>query len=68
VLSSPVVYIKRNLVFMNHLYQKVAVAYVGIALGFTLGATKEVKAATFTLQFTTIATVTDVDLPDLYYV
>ena len=47
--------IKRNLVFMNNLYQKVAVAYVGIALGFTLGATKEVKAATFTLPFTTLA-------------
>jgi hypothetical protein len=58
--------IKRNLVFMNHLYQKVAVAYVGIALGLTLGATKEVKAATFTLQFTTIATVTDVDLPEFF--
>jgi hypothetical protein len=58
--------IKRNLVFMNHLYQKVAVAYVGIALGFTLGATKEVKAATFTLQFTTIATVTDVDIPGFF--
>ena len=48
---------------MNHLYQKVAVAYVGIALGFTLGATKEVKAATFTLPFTTIAIVADVDIP-----
>jgi len=48
---------------MNHLYQKVAVAYVGIALGFTLGATKEVKAATFTVPFTTIANVADVNIP-----
>jgi hypothetical protein len=41
--------IKRNLVFMNNLYRKVAAASVGIALGFTLGANKEAKAATFTL-------------------
>uniref|UniRef100_UPI00403F791B PEP-CTERM sorting domain-containing protein n=1 Tax=Microcoleus sp. OTE_8_concoct_300 TaxID=2964710 RepID=UPI00403F791B len=34
---------------MNNLYHKVAVASVGIALGFTLGANKEAKAATFTL-------------------
>ena len=58
--------IKRNLVFMNHLYQKVAVAYVGIALGFTLGATKEVKAATFTVPFTTIAIVADLDIPGVF--
>jgi hypothetical protein len=40
--------IKGNLVFMNNLYHKFAVASVGIALGFTLGADKEAKAATFT--------------------
>jgi len=34
---------------MNNLYRKVASASVGIALGFTLGANKEAKAATFTL-------------------
>jgi hypothetical protein len=41
--------IKRNLVFMNNLYCKVAAASVGIALGFTLGVNKEAKAATFIL-------------------
>jgi hypothetical protein len=34
---------------MNNFYHKVAVAFVGIALGFGLGANKEVKAATITL-------------------
>jgi hypothetical protein len=34
---------------MSNLYRKVAVASVGIALGFTLGANKEAKAAIFTL-------------------
>jgi len=34
---------------MNNLYRKVAAASVGIALGFTLGANKKAKAATFTL-------------------
>jgi hypothetical protein len=34
---------------MNNLYHKFAVASVGIALGFTFGANKEAKAATFTL-------------------
>jgi hypothetical protein len=38
--------IKGNLVFMNNFYHKIAVASVGIALGFALGANKEVKAAT----------------------
>jgi len=33
---------------MNNLYHKFVVASVGIALGFTLGAYKEAKAATFT--------------------
>ena len=41
--------IKGNLIFMNNLYRKVAVASVGIALGFTLGANKEAYSATFTL-------------------
>jgi hypothetical protein len=39
--------IKRNLVFMNKLYHKVAVASVCTALGFALGANKEAEAATF---------------------
>jgi hypothetical protein len=34
---------------MKNLYGKVAVASIGIALGFVLGANKEVKAATLTL-------------------
>ena len=34
---------------MNNLYRKVAAASVGLALDFTLGANKEVKAATLTL-------------------
>jgi hypothetical protein len=34
---------------MKNLYRKVAIASVGLALGFTLGANKEAKAATFTL-------------------
>jgi hypothetical protein len=42
--------IKRNLVFMNSLYHKVAVASVFTALSFTLGANKEAKAATITLE------------------
>jgi hypothetical protein len=37
---------KENLVFMKNFYHKVAVASVGIALGFALGSNKEVKAAT----------------------
>jgi hypothetical protein len=35
---------------MSNLYHKFAVASVGIALGFALGANKEVKAATFILE------------------
>jgi hypothetical protein len=35
---------------MNHLYHKIAVASVCTALGFALGANKEVKAATITLE------------------
>jgi hypothetical protein len=40
--------IKGNLVFMNNLYYKVAVASVCTALSFALEANKEAKAATFT--------------------
>jgi hypothetical protein len=40
---------KGNLVFMNNLYHKFAVACVCTTLGFTLGANKKAKAATFTL-------------------
>jgi hypothetical protein len=40
--------IKRNLVFMNNLYRKAAVASVGIVLGFPLGGSEEAKAASFT--------------------
>jgi hypothetical protein len=43
--------IKGNLVFMNNLYHKVAVASVCTALGFALGANKEAKAATFNSSF-----------------
>jgi hypothetical protein len=42
--------IKGNLVFMNNLYNKVAVASVCTALGFVLGASSEAKAATFSLE------------------
>ena len=42
--------IKGNLVFMNNLYHKVAVAsVVCTVLGFTLGASEEIKAATISL-------------------
>jgi hypothetical protein len=42
--------IKGNLVFMNNFYHKVAVAsVVCTAIGFALGASEEVKAATFSL-------------------
>ena len=37
---------------MNNLYHRVAVASVGIALGFSLGVNKEAKAATFTFTLT----------------
>jgi len=37
---------------MSNLYHRVAVASVGIALGFALGANKEARAATFTLTST----------------
>jgi hypothetical protein len=41
--------IKGNLVFMKNLYRKVAVASVCTALGFAMGASEEVKAATITV-------------------
>jgi hypothetical protein len=44
--------IKGNLVVMNHLYHKLAVASVCTALSFTLVANKEAKAATITLEST----------------
>ena len=49
---------------MNNLYHKFAVASVGIALGFTLGANKEAKAATFTLQPTLTFEVVDLGSPN----
>jgi hypothetical protein len=42
--------IKGNLVFMNNLYHKIAVASVCTALSFAVGANTEVKAATITLE------------------
>jgi hypothetical protein len=42
--------IKGNLVVMNNLYHKIAVASVCTALGFALGANKEAKAAIITLE------------------
>jgi hypothetical protein len=45
--------IKGNLVFMNNLYQKVAVVSVCTALAFVLVANKEAKAALLTLPSTT---------------
>ena len=44
---------------MNNLYHKFAVASVGIALGFTLGANKEASSATFSLRPTTAFVVRD---------
>jgi len=55
---------------MNNLYRKVAVASVGIALGFALGANKEAKAGTIILTPTTSFGVTDHNLDgqgDSYY-
>jgi hypothetical protein len=62
--------IKGNLVFMNNLYHKVAVASVGMVLGFALGANKEAKAAIFTLPPATSFGVTDQNMDgvgDSYY-
>jgi len=43
--------LKRNLVFTNKVYHKVAVASVCTALGFAIGASEEAKAATFNSYF-----------------
>jgi hypothetical protein len=51
--------IKKNLVFMNNLYQKVAVVSVCTALAFVLVANKEAKAALLTLTSTTSFSVGD---------
>ena len=51
--------ITSNLVFMNNLYHKVAVASVCTALGFVLGGSEEAKAATFTLAPTITFEVVD---------
>jgi hypothetical protein len=52
VISTTTTKEKRNLVFMNNFYHKVAVTSVGVALGFALGTHKEAKAATFTFTET----------------
>src|SRR4028118_1388816 len=55
---------------MNNLYHKVAVASVGMVLGFALGANKEAKAVTFTLTPATSFGVTDQNMDgvgDSYY-
>jgi hypothetical protein len=57
--------IKGNLVFMNNLYHKVAVASVCTALGFVLGASEKAKAATFSLPPTITFEVSD--LEDQYF-
>jgi len=43
--------IKGNLFVMGNLYHKLAVASVGIALGFVLGINKEAEAATFSYDY-----------------
>src|SRR4028118_1255885 len=53
--------IKGNLVFMNNLYHKVAVASVCTALGFALVANEEAKAATLSLPSTINFGVLDVN-------
>jgi len=54
--------IEGSLVFMNNIYHKATVATVCTALSFTLGASEEVKAATFnltpTIQFGVDASIT----------
>jgi hypothetical protein len=50
---------------MNNFYYKVALGSVCTALAFTLGANKEVKAATFTLTSTTNFYVYDINQDDL---
>jgi hypothetical protein len=56
--------IKGNLVVMNNLYHKIAVASVCTALGFALGATEEAKAATLTLPPAVTFEVVDTDFFD----
>jgi hypothetical protein len=51
--------IKGNLVFMNNLYHKVAVASVCTTLGFALGTSPEAKAASFTFPPATTFQVLD---------
>jgi hypothetical protein len=53
--------IKGNLVFLNNLYHKVAVASVCTALGFVLGASPEAKAASFTFAPTITFEVIDLE-------
>jgi hypothetical protein len=55
---------KRNLFFMNNVYNKVAVASVCTALAFAIGESKEVKAATFSLPSTITAEIIDHELTD----
>jgi hypothetical protein len=50
-----------NLIFMNNLYHKVAIASVCTALSFTLGANQEAKAATITLAPTVTYGVRDLN-------
>jgi hypothetical protein len=56
--------IKENLVVMNNLYHKLAVASVCTALGLTLVANKEAKAAVFTMTPTISYTVGDTQAQD----
>jgi hypothetical protein len=50
---------------MNNLYHKVAVASVCTALGFALGANKEAKAATLSLEPTIRFEVANISAPGL---
>jgi hypothetical protein len=54
---------------MNHLYHKVAVASICSTLGFTLGASEEAKAATFSLApiITFVVSDVDIDVDNPYY-
>jgi hypothetical protein len=49
----------KNVVFMNNLYHKIAVASACTVLGFALGANKEAKAATLSLEPTSQFIATD---------
>src|SRR4028118_313952 len=53
--------LKRNLVFMNNLSYKVAVASVCTALGFILGASEKAKAGSFTFAPTITFEVIDLE-------